>query len=63
MGFKFLGCGVLIATLTLPLGGCLETVGRPAYNHDLIYLKVNTCRPPNQSAGEVIGYGCSAKAA
>jgi hypothetical protein len=63
MDSKFLRCSALIATLTLPLGGCLETVGHPAYNHDLIYPQVDTYRPPGQSASEVIGYGCSTRPA
>lgn len=57
MRFSFVAYCVVICALTVPLAGCLETVGHPAYNHGPS-VHMPTCRPPSQSAGEVINYGC-----
>jgi hypothetical protein len=50
---------VALITLAGSLGGCLETVGRPPYNHGPTHPIVNTCKPTSQSAGEIVNYGCS----
>jgi hypothetical protein len=50
---------IVLIALAAPLGGCLETVGHPPYNHGPTHPIVNTCKPPGQSAGEVVNYGCS----
>jgi hypothetical protein len=59
MHFDLMRRGALILVMVGPLGGCLETVGHPAYNHGPTPPFQNSCRPPSQSAGEVIGYGCN----
>jgi hypothetical protein len=49
---------VALIAIAGSLGGCLETVGHPSYNHGPTHPIVNTCKPLSQSAGEVINYGC-----
>jgi hypothetical protein len=62
MGFDLIRRGALVVLLACPLGGCLETVGRPAYNHGPTPPVENSCRSLSHSAGEVIGYGCNPRA-
>jgi hypothetical protein len=52
--------GGFIIAVSLLLGGCLETVGRPAYNHAPTASQASLCglRTPD---GGIVGYGCAAK--
>jgi hypothetical protein len=59
MHLNFIRRGMLIIALAWPLGGCLETVGHPPYNHGPTPPVQDSCRPVSQSAGEVIEYGCN----
>jgi hypothetical protein len=61
MKFRLVRCGVLLAALALPLGGCLETVGRPSYYHHASSYQTEPCHPANQPEGGQLGYGCPAK--
>jgi hypothetical protein len=59
MRFDLIRRGALVFLLACPLGGCLETVGRPPYNYGPTPPVENSCRSLNHSAGEVVGYGCN----
>lgn len=60
MPYGFLRLGAVIIALSLPLGGCLETVGRPPYNFAPTSSQVSLCGLGTPD-GNVVGYGCRAK--
>jgi hypothetical protein len=49
-----------IIALSLPLGGCMETIGHPAYNHGPTDTQIGLC---HLSGGPEAGYKCRPKPA
>jgi hypothetical protein len=58
MWLSFLRFGVVLVVLSLPLAGCLETVGRTPYN------RAPTAKPTCNHFtpdGDIVGYSCPNK--
>jgi hypothetical protein len=54
-------CGALVIALALPLGGCLEPLFFPPYNHGHGYKYPGLCRETGGPGGDWRSYRCQEK--